>query len=406
MVLGAPSPPPCAPAPPQIALRRLPYARCRPRCAAAARLEEVAMYTTLRPHAAAATTTVTFNCTDTPLDCFRLCPGGGGDCTEYALPPPPPIPVIPRAPAADRHATPVRLLLVISLLSAFLFLSLALSTLLLYRRRRLILRRRRRLAAAAAEGPDGGGFGDEEEGGAGGGVVHHVWYIRTVGLDEATIASIAAVEYRRGVGRGGDCAVCLGEFTDGELVRLLPRCAHPFHAPCIDTWLRAHVNCPICRSPVVVVPSDLPATASEAEADGIQLEEHQVLDEMSLSQSESETQGSENSEATSDTQTEDTAAAGEENGGATPKPIRRSASMDSPLFLATVPEARDVVARSNCKLLIAREMKIFRVKEKEAAGTSSSSCQSGRFKIGRSMSSSGQGFFSRNGRTSGTVMPL
>lgn len=237
--------------------------------------------------------------------------------------------------------------------------------------------------------------------------MHHVWYIRTVGLDEATIASIAAVEYRRGVGRGGDCAVCLGEFSDGELVRLLPRCAHPFHAPCIDTWLRAHINCPICRSPVVVVPSDLPAAAGEAEADGVQLEEHQARDEMSLSQSESETEGSEDSEASSDTQSEDTTAAGEENGRATPKPIRRSASMDSPLFLVAVPEAQDDVVRSNCKFQMGRETKIFKVKEKEAAGTSSSSCQSGRFKIGRSMSSSGQGFFfARNGRTSGTVMPL
>jgi hypothetical protein len=361
------------------------------------------MYT-VHPHAAA--TSVTLNCTEAPLECLPLCPGGGKACSEYALPPPPPIPVIPRAPVADRHA-PVRLLLIISLLSAFLFLSLALSTLLLYRRRRLILRRRRRLAAAAAEGADDGGFGDEEEGGGGGGVVHHVWYIRTVGLDEATIASIAAVEYRRGVGRGGDCAVCLGEFSDGELVRLLPRCAHPFHAPCIDTWLRAHVNCPICRSPVVVIPSDLPVGAAEAEAGGDPSGEHHAHEEMSLSQSESETEGSEDYEDSSSTQSDGTTATAEENGSATPKPIRRSASMDSPLFLVAVPEAQDDVMQYNCKLPNAREMKVFRVKEKEAAGTSSTSCQSGRFKIGRSMSSSGQGFFfSRNGRSSGAVLPL
>ncbi|XP_066399588.1 E3 ubiquitin-protein ligase RING1-like [Miscanthus floridulus] len=363
------------------------------------------MYT-VRPHAAAAT--VTLNCTEAPLDCLPLCPGRGEACSEYALPPPPPLPVIPRAPVADRHA-PVRLLLVISLLSAFLFLSLALSTLLLYRRRRrLILRRRRRLAAAEGADDDGG-FGDEEEGGGGGGggVVHHVWYIRTVGLDEATIASIAAVEYRRGVGRGGDCAVCLGEFSDGELVRLLPRCAHPFHAPCIDTWLRAHVNCPICRSPVVAIPSELPVAAAEAEPGGAPSGEHHAHEEMSLSQSESETEGSEDSEASSGTQSEGTTATAEEDGRATPKPIRRSASMDSPLFLVAVPEAQDDVVRYSCKLPNAREMKVFRVKEKEAAGTSSSSCQSGRFKIGRSMSSSGQGFFfSRNGRSSGAVLPL
>ncbi|CAL5087906.1 unnamed protein product [Urochloa decumbens] len=365
------------------------------------------MYPPLRSHGA--TTTVNASCTDSPLDCFRLCPGGVEDCSEYALPPPPPIPVVTHSPDAGRHA-PLRLLLVVSLLSAFLFLSLALTTLLLYRRRRLVLRRRRRLAAAAAAEGGDDGFVDEEEGGGGGGVVHHVWYIRTVGLDEATIASITAVEYRRGVGRGGDCAVCLGEFSDGELVRLLPRCAHPFHASCIDTWLRAHVNCPICRSPVVIAPSDsdLPAAAAaEAEADGVQSGEHQVHDEMSLSQSESETEGSEDSEYSSDSQSEATTAAGEESGRAAPKPIRRSASMDSPLHLVAVPEAQDDVVQSNCKLPVAREMKIFKVKEKEAAGTSMSSCQSGRFRIGRSMSSSGQGFFfSRNGRSSGTVIPL
>ncbi|KAL6655409.1 hypothetical protein ACP70R_006235 [Stipagrostis hirtigluma subsp. patula] len=352
-------------------------------------------------------TTVTLNCTETPLDCLPICPGGAG-CSDYALPPPPPRPLLPRPTGRDAdHHLPVRLLLTVSLLSAFLFLSLALATLLLYRRRLLLRRRRRRAAAAAAAGALSDG--DEEEGGGGGGgVVHHVWYIRTVGLDEATISSIATVEYRGAVGRGGDCAVCLGEFSDGELVRLLPRCAHPFHAPCIDTWLRAHVNCPLCRSPVVVVPSDLPAAATEAEAGGVQPEEHQVLEEMSLSELESQAEGSEDSEASSDTQSVDTTAAPEENGRATPKPIRRSASMDSPLFLVTVPEAQDDAAQSNCKLPNGREMRFFRVmKEKEAAGTSSSSCQAGRFGIGRSMSSSGQGwFFSRNGRSSGAVLPL
>uniref|UniRef100_N1QPX1 RING-type E3 ubiquitin transferase n=1 Tax=Aegilops tauschii TaxID=37682 RepID=N1QPX1_AEGTA len=28
-------------------------------------------------------------------------------------------------------------------------------------------------------------------------------------------------------------------------------CGHAFHVPCIDTWLRAHVNCPLCRSDVI-----------------------------------------------------------------------------------------------------------------------------------------------------------
>jgi E3 ubiquitin-protein ligase ATL10/75/76/77/78 len=31
------------------------------------------------------------------------------------------------------------------------------------------------------------------------------------------------------------CAICHNEFTDGEKVRLLPRCVHGFHIRCIDT---------------------------------------------------------------------------------------------------------------------------------------------------------------------------
>uniref|UniRef100_A0A0A9CX02 Uncharacterized protein n=1 Tax=Arundo donax TaxID=35708 RepID=A0A0A9CX02_ARUDO len=125
---------------------------------------------------------------------------------------------------------------------------------------------------------------------------------------------------------------------------------------------------------------------------------------MSPSELESQAQ---DSEVSSDTQSEDTTSAADENGRATPNPIRRSASMDSPLFLLAVPESQDDDVQTNCKLPNGREMRFFRVKEKEPAATSSSSCQAGRFKIGRSMSSSGQGFFfSRNGRSSHTVLPL
>lgn len=382
----------CAPPSPPPSCHRRIVARCSaPRRAA--------MLYPERPSRVNGTATV--DCSAYPLDCHPVCPGGS--CYEIAEPPPP-SPVVPRVDVAvDDHHLPVRLLLTVSLLSAFLFISLSVSTILLYRRR-VVLRRRRRAATAPLPGDDGFGDGDEEAGG-GGGDVHHVWYIRTVGLDEATITSIATAEYRAGVGWGGDCAVCLGEFRDGELVRLLPRCSHPFHAPCIDTWLRAHVNCPLCRSPVVV-PSDLPATATEGEAEGGgQAEEHQVFDEISLSESRADV--SEDSDTSSDTQSEDTAASPEDGGRVMPKPIRRSASMDSPLFLVVVPEAQDDAMRGDRKFPNGQEMKLFSVKEKDATGTSSSSCQAGRFGIGRSMSSSGQGFFfSRNGRSSSAVLPL
>uniref|UniRef100_A0A1D1Z208 RING-type E3 ubiquitin transferase n=1 Tax=Anthurium amnicola TaxID=1678845 RepID=A0A1D1Z208_9ARAE len=91
----------------------------------------------------------------------------------------------------------------------------------------------------------------------GGGEPHHVWYIRTVGLDQGTIGAITVWTYKSGEGlvEGTDCAVCLGEFGDGELLRLLPKCSHAFHIPCIDTWLRSHLNCPLCRAPILAPPS-------------------------------------------------------------------------------------------------------------------------------------------------------
>lgn len=46
------------------------------------------------------------------------------------------------------------------------------------------------------------------------------------------------------------CAVCLGEYEDGELVKWLPDCWHSFHGPCIDSWLHSHSSCPLCRTEV------------------------------------------------------------------------------------------------------------------------------------------------------------
>lgn len=44
-----------------------------------------------------------------------------------------------------------------------------------------------------------------------------------------------------------ECPICLGEFADGEKVRVLPKCHHQFHVRCIDTWLLSHSSCPNCR---------------------------------------------------------------------------------------------------------------------------------------------------------------
>ncbi|KAK1425000.1 hypothetical protein QVD17_20342 [Tagetes erecta] len=93
---------------------------------------------------------------------------------------------------------------------------------------------------------------------------HDQWQHAATGLDESLIKSIAVCRYMKGddVVEGSDCAVCLSEFQDGESVRLLPKCGHAFHLPCIDTWLRSHSNCPLCRShvlPGIPVPFQRPS---------------------------------------------------------------------------------------------------------------------------------------------------
>lgn len=83
---------------------------------------------------------------------------------------------------------------------------------------------------------------------------HPIWFIRTEGLQQSLIDSITVFRYRKeeGLIDGTVCSVCLGEFEQEESLRLLPKCSHAFHIPCIDTWLRSHKNCPLCRAPVVL----------------------------------------------------------------------------------------------------------------------------------------------------------
>ncbi|XP_020596165.1 E3 ubiquitin-protein ligase ATL31-like [Phalaenopsis equestris] len=45
-----------------------------------------------------------------------------------------------------------------------------------------------------------------------------------------------------------ECAVCLCEFEDDDVLRLLPRCSHVYHRDCIDVWFATHFTCPVCRT--------------------------------------------------------------------------------------------------------------------------------------------------------------
>ncbi|MQL99619.1 hypothetical protein Taro_032350 [Colocasia esculenta] len=68
------------------------------------------------------------------------------------------------------------------------------------------------------------------------------------GLKKRTLRQIPVAVYGQGAGiPATECPICLGEFADGEKVRVLPRCNHEFHVRCIDTWLASHSSCPTCR---------------------------------------------------------------------------------------------------------------------------------------------------------------
>jgi E3 ubiquitin-protein ligase ATL10/75/76/77/78 len=86
-----------------------------------------------------------------------------------------------------------------------------------------------------------GGRGDSEDGALSSGG----------GVKKRALRSIPVEVYGRGSGGAEVCAICLGEFADGEKVRVLPRCGHGFHVRCVDAWLLSGGSCPTCRRPVM-----------------------------------------------------------------------------------------------------------------------------------------------------------
>ncbi|KAL5550608.1 hypothetical protein UlMin_000784 [Ulmus minor] len=72
--------------------------------------------------------------------------------------------------------------------------------------------------------------------------------LAATGLKKSHLRQIPVAVYGSGVNfPATECPICLGEFEDGEKVRVLPKCKHGFHVRCIDTWLLSHSSCPNCR---------------------------------------------------------------------------------------------------------------------------------------------------------------
>ncbi|CAM0948745.1 unnamed protein product [Alopecurus aequalis] len=85
------------------------------------------------------------------------------------------------------------------------------------------------------------------------------------GMDEAAIRALPGVVVREGDASAAEasCAVCLGDYDRGDVLRVLPGCDHSFHRPCVDQWLRLRPSCPVCRTPPApTAPSPGQATTS------------------------------------------------------------------------------------------------------------------------------------------------
>ncbi|MCD7464760.1 hypothetical protein HAX54_053389 [Datura stramonium] len=91
----------------------------------------------------------------------------------------------------------------------------------------------------------------------------------TRGLENSVIETFPTFTYAEvkdhHIGKGAlECAVCLNEFEDDEMLRLIPKCDHVFHPECIDAWLKSHVTCPVCRADLTPQ-SDEPAPVQAPE---------------------------------------------------------------------------------------------------------------------------------------------
>ncbi|CAL0301335.1 unnamed protein product [Lupinus luteus] len=76
------------------------------------------------------------------------------------------------------------------------------------------------------------------------------------GLDASVIGLIPVFAYNSNMCLENpiSCVICLSEFQEGEMGRVLPKCNHVFHVDCIDMWLYSHTTCPHCRVSVELTP--------------------------------------------------------------------------------------------------------------------------------------------------------
>lgn len=183
-----------------------------------------------------------------PDICDPTIPYPDFDVLPPPLAPPPPLESYYISNKSSQHVSPY-VIMIISLLASLFLLVGYYVIIVKYCKGCSRLRRRRTRSTDSSEDGDVE-FLDEIHGPV---LDHPIWYITTVGLQSSVINSITIFKYKKcdNLIEGTDCSVCLTEFQDDETLRLLPKCNHAFHIPCIDTWLRSHTTCPLCRAGIV-----------------------------------------------------------------------------------------------------------------------------------------------------------
>ncbi|CAL0330023.1 unnamed protein product [Lupinus luteus] len=104
--------------------------------------------------------------------------------------------------------------------------------------------------------------------------------LANIGIEKKALKTFPIVTYSAEMNLPSldtECVICLSEFAHDDKVRLLPKCNHGFHVPCIDKWLSSHSSCPKCRqclidtchkivgSQATVVPLPVPETVIRIE---------------------------------------------------------------------------------------------------------------------------------------------
>lgn len=84
-----------------------------------------------------------------------------------------------------------------------------------------------------------------------------------IGIDGETLNSFPKISYSENVCRSLNyaeeneleeaedkkcCSICLNDYKESEVMRVIPDCGHMFQVDCIDEWLHLYPTCPICRT--------------------------------------------------------------------------------------------------------------------------------------------------------------